>query len=76
MECVVLTNRVCVTLAHIYNTGFAVDVPKLEEVKTQFETEKMDIEKRLQVQIRALMGDTPINLNSPEQMSWVKSCNM
>ena len=71
MECVVLTNRVCVTLAHIYNTGFAVDVPKLEEVKTQFETEKMDIEKRLQVQIRNLMGDTPINLNSPEQMSWV-----
>ena len=71
MECVVLTNRVCVTLAHIYNTGFAVDVAKLDEVKVQFETEKMEIEKRLQVQIRNLMGDTPINLNSPEQMSWV-----
>ena len=71
MECVVLTNRVCVTLAHIYQTGFAVDVAKLEEVRVQFETEKMDIEKRLQLQIRNLMGDTPINLNSPEQMSWV-----
>ena len=71
MECVVLTNRVCVTLAHIYNTGFAVDVEKLDEVKLQFEAEKLEIEKRLQVQIRKLMGDTPINLNSPEQMSWV-----
>ena len=71
MECVVLTNRVCVTLAHIYNTGFAVDVEKLDEVKFQFEAEKLEIEKRLQTQIRNLMGDTPINLNSPEQMSWV-----
>jgi len=71
MECVVLTNRVCVTLAHIYNTGFAVDEEKLEEVRFQFESEKLEIEKRLQVQIRNLMGDTPINLNSPEQMSWV-----
>ena len=71
MECVVLTNRVCVTLAHIYQTGFAVDVSKLEEVRLQFETEKQETEKRLQIQIRNIMGDTPINLNSPEQMSWV-----
>ena len=71
MECVVLTNRVCVTLAHIYHTGFAVDVSKLEEVRFQFETEKQETEKRLQIQIRNIMGDTPINLNSPEQMSWV-----
>jgi DNA polymerase I len=71
MECVVLTNRVCVTLAHIHQTGFAVDVSKLEEVRLQFETEKQETEKRLQIQIRNIMGDTPINLNSPEQMSWV-----
>ena len=31
----------------------------------------MDIEKRLKKQVQDLMGDTPINLNSPEQMSWV-----
>jgi len=71
MECVVLTNRVCITLAHIYQTGFAVDETKLEEVRFQFETEKQETEKRIQIQIRNLMGDTPINLNSPEQMSWV-----
>jgi len=71
MECVVLTNRVCITLAHIYQTGFAVDETKLEEVRFQFETEKQETEKRIQIQIRNIMGDTPINLNSPEQMSWV-----
>jgi DNA polymerase I-like protein with 3'-5' exonuclease and polymerase domains len=33
--------------------------------------EKADIEDRLQKKIRELMGDTPINANSPEQMSQV-----
>ena len=71
METVVLTNQVAVTLGKIYRRGFKVDVSKLEEVRVQFEREKQDIEKRLTQQVRNLMGDTPINLNSPEQMSWV-----
>ena len=33
--------------------------------------EKLEIEERLKEQVKELMGDTPINLNSPEQMSWV-----
>ena len=71
METVVLTNSVAVTLAHIYRTGFAVDLEMLDKVKTEFELEKSEIEKRLNTQVKHLMGDTPINLNSPEQMSWV-----
>jgi len=71
MESVILTNKVCVTLARIYKNGFKVDKSKLNEVRTEFEKEKMDIEKRLKKQVYELMGDTPINLNSPEQMSWV-----
>jgi DNA polymerase I-like protein with 3'-5' exonuclease and polymerase domains len=71
METVVLTNSVAVTLAHIYRTGFAVDLEMLDKVKTEFELEKSNIEKRLNLQVKQLMGDTPINLNSPEQMSWV-----
>ena len=46
METVVLTNRVAVTLAHIYRTGFAVDLEMLDKVKTEFELEKSNIEKR------------------------------
>ena len=71
LESVILTNRVCVTLARIYKNGFKVDKDVLKEVQVQFEQEKSDIEQRLSKQVRELMGDTPINLNSPEQMSWV-----
>jgi DNA polymerase I-like protein with 3'-5' exonuclease and polymerase domains len=71
MESVILTNKVCVSLAKIYKNGFKVDQDKLLEVKQEFEQEKKDIEERLTAQVRELMGDTPINLNSPEQMSWV-----
>ena len=71
MDTVVLTNKVALTLAKIYQKGFAVDLNKLEEVRAEFEREKLEIEKRLNLQVKQLMGDTPINLNSPEQMSWV-----
>lgn len=66
-----LTNEVCYVLARMYCTGFKVDDARLAEVKEQFTTEKQDIENRLQEMVRDLMGDTPINLNSPEQLSWV-----
>ena len=66
-----ITNEVCCVLSRIYCTGFKVDDAKLAEVKEQFTTEKQEIENRLQSMIRDLMGDTPINLNSPEQLSWV-----
>ena len=71
MESVILTNKVAVTLAKIYRNGFKVDQDKLREVKEEFEQEKLEIEERLTKQVKELMGDTPINLNSPEQMSWV-----
>ena len=71
MNSVILTNKVCVTLAKIYKNGFKVDKDALDKVRVEFEQEKQDIEKRLKQQVQNLMGDTPINLNSPEQMSWV-----
>ena len=71
MNTVILTNKVAVTLAKIYQNGFHVDKDKLDEVRSEFEKEKSDIEIRLNKQVKQLMGDTPINLNSPEQMSWV-----
>ena len=65
------TNRVAITLAHIYKRGFNVDTESLKQVQSEFEKEKVDVEKRLSYQVKKLMGDTQINLNSPEQMSWV-----
>ena len=66
-----LTNRVAKCLTKIYQRGFAVDLSKLEEVREEFEQEKQKLTADLQLHVRKVMGDTPINLNSPEQLSWV-----
>jgi DNA polymerase I-like protein with 3'-5' exonuclease and polymerase domains len=71
MGTVDLTNQVAVCLARIYQRGFSVDRTKLNEVRQEFEAEKQRLEADLQQHVRELMGDTPINLNSPEQLSWV-----
>ena len=71
MGTVDLTNQVAVCLARIYQRGFTVDLPALDAVREQFEQERDDLERDLQAHVRKLMGDTPINLNSPEQLSWV-----
>jgi DNA polymerase I-like protein with 3'-5' exonuclease and polymerase domains len=66
-----LTNEVCVTLSRIYQTGFKVDTDALDAVRKEFEQEKAELERTLNEYVRTLMGDTPINLNSPEQLSWI-----
>jgi DNA polymerase I-like protein with 3'-5' exonuclease and polymerase domains len=66
-----VTFDTCKTLTRMYMSGFKVDRTALSEVRQQFEQEKAEIEDRLQRKVRELMGDTPINLNSPEQMSQV-----
>tara|TARA_R110000868_G_scaffold285083_1_gene545563 strand:- start:639 stop:2228 length:1590 start_codon:yes stop_codon:yes gene_type:complete len=66
-----LTFELCLCLARIYQRGFAVNLDTLEEVRKEFEQEKQGLISSLQEQIIILMGDRPINLNSPEQLSWV-----
>jgi DNA polymerase I-like protein with 3'-5' exonuclease and polymerase domains len=66
-----LTNDIAVQLARIYQRGFKVDLKVLDEVRIEFEKEKLQLTNDLQKQVRFLMGDRPINLNSPEQLSWV-----
>ncbi len=71
MDTFVLTNQICVTLARIYQRGFKVDFNALRDVRIEFEKERNELQDTLQKQVRVLMGDTPINLNSPEQLGWV-----
>jgi len=66
-----VTFNTCKTLTEIYMAGFKVDLQELERVTKEFENEKAEIETRLQKKVRELMGDTPINLRSPEQKSQV-----
>ena len=66
-----VTFRTCKTLSRMYAKGIKVDREALASVREEFERERAEIEDRLMRQVRQLMGDTPINLNSPEQMSQV-----
>ena len=66
-----LTMETAVLLTKIYKNGFTVDPVALKDVQEEFEKEKQQLIKDLNTQVLHLMGDTPINLNSPEQMSWV-----
>lgn len=66
-----VTFDTCKTLTRMYMSGFKVDLQELERVEDEFKKEKAEIEERLQKKVRELMGDTPVNLNSPEQMSQV-----
>jgi len=66
-----ITFRTCKALTRMYMSGIRVDRSALQEVRLEFEKEKTEIEDRLQRKTRNLMGDTPINLNSPEQASQV-----
>lgn len=66
-----ITMRTCVVLTRMYCTGISVDRDALADVKDLFESEMAAIEERLNRGVRQLMGDTPVNLNSPEQMSQV-----
>ena len=66
-----LTNEMCVLLTRIYQRGFTVDRAALEQVREEFTNERDTIVKELELQVHKLMGDTPINLSSPEQLSMV-----
>ena len=66
-----VTFRTCQTLTRMYMSGIRVDRTALDGVRLEFEREKAAIEDRLQHKVREIMGDTPINLKSREQMSQV-----
>lgn len=68
---VVLSMELCNVLAHIYRNGAKVDYDALTQVKQEFENEQKELRDDLARLTRKLMGDTPINLNSPEQLSQV-----
>ena len=71
LDIVVLTNQVAICLTKIYQRGFTIDKQALKEVHREFTEERDALLVDLEKQVKQLMGDTPINLNSPEQLSWV-----
>mgnify|MGYP003111673158 FL=1 len=66
-----LTNQTCVLLTKIHCRGFKIDTDALDAVRSEFEQELQELRVSLERQIHDLMGDTPVNLSSPEQLSKV-----
>ena len=66
-----LTNQLAIHLAKIYQRGFSVDMDALDGVRQEFQQERDQLVRDLEEQVSELMGDRTINLNSPEQLSWV-----
>lgn len=68
---VTLMNEMLLFLVELEKNGIKVDLEKLEEIKQQFTQEHQEISKRLEEIVEQVMGDTPINLASGEDMNKV-----
>lgn len=66
-----LTMRTCKLLAKMNRRGIRVDSVALKAVRDEFIKERNELQNSLMLDIKKYMGDTNVNLNSPEQMSMV-----
>lgn len=64
-----LTNEALRVIIDIEGNGCYIDKPALEQVKQEYIKELNELEKGIRTKIHDLMGDTPINLNSPDDMN-------
>ena len=56
-------------LIDIERTGIQIDVEVLKRIEVQFREELVSLEKDIQAVVYRAMGDTPINLASPDDRS-------
>ena len=56
-------------LADIVMNGLHINLDVLNNIKVKFENELQELEKFLNEKVKYFMGDTPINLDSPEDRS-------
>lgn len=66
-----LMNDFLPVLVDMEYAGVMIDIDALNKVEAEFKAEHELLEDRLKVMVAEVMGHTPINLNSSEQMSWV-----
>ena len=56
-------------LSDIEMNGLHINTEILNNIKVKFEKELVDLQKYLNEKVKIFMGDTPINLDSPEDRS-------
>jgi DNA polymerase I-like protein with 3'-5' exonuclease and polymerase domains len=64
-----LMNEFCDVLCDVENNGLQISYENLSEIKTTYTKEVKDLERYLNTEVKSLMGDTPVNLDSPEDRS-------
>ena len=57
------------TLSQIERNGLRINLDTLADIRKQYEEEMQELEDRLMQLARDAMGDTPINLSSPDDRS-------
>ena len=66
-----MMNEMLMFLVEIERNGIKVDLDVLRDIKVEYEAEHKALTKRLDEIVEAVMGDTPINLNSGADMTKV-----
>lgn len=64
-----LMHEFCLCLTDMEANGIKIDVNALDKLEKQYRIEYNELEIKLNKMIKEVMGDTSINLNSPEQLS-------
>ena len=64
-----LMNEFCDVLCDVENNGLQISLKNLFEIKATYTKEVQELEKYLNSEVKKLMGDTPVNLDSPEDRS-------
>ncbi len=64
-------------LAHIEQNGIKINKTTLAEIREEYEQELFQLERRLNELAQYAMGDTPVNLDSPDDRSMLMySCKV
>ena len=61
----------CDVLTDIERAGMAIDTNEMHKVDHDYQVEQAELTEYLNNTVKKLVGDTPINLSSPEQLSQV-----
>ena len=66
-----MMNEMLLVLLEMERNGIYIEMEKLDEVEDKFTIERNELQTRLYELASSVMGDSPVNLNSPFQLSEV-----
>ena len=66
-----MMNEFLIVLADMERNGIHVDLEELHKVKKEYQAEFHALQQKIDAIVYKQMGDTKINLASPEQLSWL-----